>query len=400
MRAEGRRTIHGTLTPQRPPRRSRRLLRARVHADRIPRRFRPSINFTVITGLLGAIIFIGLFPVSVADVPTQPVLNVQRLTLPGLAAAVPTAGAESLVAGPVPLTVLSPVVSSDVITNGQDNTADARARLMQEQAGSSQTQASVDGGDTTEKIPIFWEYEVQAGDTLTGIAARFGIDVQYIKWNNVDVEDTNAIYPGLILQIPSVEGIIHSVKVNETVTEIASRYEADWRDIVEFRANGLAGDPNNIQPSSLILVPGGKKVVPVAPPPVRPGASDVPPASDTGWTWPALGLLTSPFGPGHPLGIDVASSVGTPVYAANSGQITFVGGNPCCSYGYHIIIDHGNGYETLYAHLSGFNYAAGDFVNAGDVIGYIGMTGRTTGPHVHFELRRNGVYQDPLNFLP
>ncbi len=400
MRAEGRRTIHGTLTPQRPPRRSRRLLRARVHADQAPRRFRSSVNFSIIAGLLGVIVFVGLFPVHVAGLPTQPVLNAERFSLPGLAAAVPTAGAESLTSGPVPLTVVSPKTSLDVLTNAQDNTAQARAAIAAQQDGSSQSQASVDGGDANEKIPIFWEYEVQAGDTLSGIADRFGIGVDYIKWNNVDVADSNAIYPGLILQIPSVEGIIHSVKVNETVTEVATKYEADWRDIVEFRANGLAGDPNNIQPGSLILVPGGKKVVPVAPPPVRPGASDIPPASESGWTWPALGLLTSPFGPAHPLGIDVAASVGTPIYATNSGQVTFVGGNPCCSYGYHVIIDHGNGYETLYAHMSAFAVEPGAWVNSGDVIGYIGMTGRTTGPHVHFELRRNGVYQDPLNFLP
>ena len=400
MRAEGRRTIHGTLTPQRPPRRSRRLLRARVHAERVPRRFRSSVNFSIIAGLLGVIVFVGLFPVHTAALPTQPVLNAQRFSLPGLAAAVPTAGAESLSSGPVPLTVVSPKTSIDVLTDAQDNTAQARAAIEAEQNGSSQSQASVDGGDANEKIPIFWEYEVQAGDTLSGIAARFGIGVDYIKWNNVDVADTNAIYPGLILQIPSVEGIVHSVKVNETVTEIATKYEADWRDIVEFRANGLAGDPNNIQPGSLILVPGGKKVVPVAPPPVRPGATEIPPASEAGWTWPALGLLTSPFGPAHPLGIDVAAPVGTPIYAANSGQVTFVGGNPCCSYGYHVIIDHGNGYETLYAHMSTFAVESGAWVNAGDVIGYIGLTGRTTGPHVHFELRRNGVYQDPLNYLP
>lgn len=400
MRAEGGRTIHGTLTPQRPPRRSRRLLRARVHTDCVPRRFRSSVNFSIIAGLLGVIVFIGFFPVQITDVPTQPVLNAQRFTLPGLAAAVPTAGAEALTAGPVPLTVVSPPTSIDVLATAQDNTIQARAAFEAAQEGSSQTQASVEGGDTHEKIPIFWEYEVQVGDTLTGIADRFGIGTDYIRWNNVDVEDSDAIYPGLILQIPSVEGIIHSVLVNQTVTEIADKYEADWRDIVEFRANGLAGDPNNITAGSLILVPGGKKVIPVAPPPTRPGTADLPPASDSGWTWPALGMLSSPFGPAHPLGIDVAASVGTPIYAATSGQITFVGGNPCCSYGYHVIIDHGNGYETLYGHLSDFTFAAGDWVNAGDVIGYIGMTGRTTGPHVHFELRRNGVYQDPLNFLP
>ncbi|MCA9857131.1 MAG: LysM peptidoglycan-binding domain-containing protein, partial [Dehalococcoidia bacterium] len=222
----------------------------------MPRRFRSSVNFSIIAGLLGVIVFVGLFPVHTAALPTQPVLNAQRFSLPGLAAAVPTAGAESLSSAPVPLTVVSPKTSLDVLTDAQDNTAQARAAIEAEQNGSSQSQASVDGGDANEKIPIFWEYEVQAGDTLSGIAARFGIGVDYIKWNNVDVADTNAIYPGLILQIPSVEGIVHSVKVNETVTEIATKYEADWRDIVEFRANGLAGDPNNIQPGSLILVPG------------------------------------------------------------------------------------------------------------------------------------------------
>src|SRR5690606_32195713 len=136
----------------------------------------------------------------------------QRFTLPGLAAAVPTAGAEALTSGPVPLTVVSPPTSHDRVTAALDNTIQARALIEERQEGSSQTQASIDGGDTNEKIPIFWEYEVQAGDTLSGIAARFGIHVDYIKWNNVDVADTNAIYPGLILQIPSVEGIVHSVK--------------------------------------------------------------------------------------------------------------------------------------------------------------------------------------------
>ncbi|MCK9494969.1 MAG: M23 family metallopeptidase [Dehalococcoidia bacterium] len=358
------------------------------------------MNFSVIAGLLGVIVFIGLFPVRVAGLPTEPVLNAQRFTLPGLAAAVPTAGAESLTSGPVPLTVLAPPVSLDAKPNFRDNTEVALAEMAEMQDNSSQAQASVDGGDTNEKIPIFWEYEVQAGDTLSGIADRFGIHPDYIKWNNVDVESSDAIWPGLILQIPSVEGIVHSVLVNETVTEIADKYEADWRDIVEFRANGLAGDPNNVQPGSLILVPGGHKVIPVAPPPTRPGSDVLPPPSDTGWTWPAQGMLSSPFGPAHPLGIDVAAPIGTAVHAATSGVVTFVGGNPCCSYGYHVIIDHGNGYETLYGHLSGFTVEPGQSVSAGEVVGYIGMTGRTTGPHVHFELRRNGVYQDPLGFLP
>ena len=116
--------------------------------------------------------------------------------------------------------------------------------------------------------------------------------------------------------------------------------------------------------------------------------------------WPAAGSLTSPYGPAHPLGIDVAAAWGSPIYAASTGTVAFTGGNPCCSYGYHVIIDHGDGYETLYAHLNDFAVSPGAVVNAGDVIGWIGMTGRTTGPHVHFEIRRNGDYQDPMQYLP
>jgi murein DD-endopeptidase MepM/ murein hydrolase activator NlpD len=112
------------------------------------------------------------------------------------------------------------------------------------------------------------------------------------------------------------------------------------------------------------------------------------------------GLLTSPFGPAHPLGIDIAIPTGTPIVAAASGTITFVGGNPCCSYGYHVIVDNGAGYETMYAHLSSFTVAKGDRIVAGQRIGFSGTTGNSTGPHLHFELHRNGVVQDPMQYLP
>ncbi|MDA1010250.1 MAG: LysM peptidoglycan-binding domain-containing protein, partial [Chloroflexi bacterium] len=260
---------------------------------------RPSTHFSIIAGLLAVIVLFGAFPSHITTPPTQPVLNVERFTLPGLAAAVPTTGSQSLASAPVPLTVVSPPTSIDVLASVDDTTDETRRAIEVAQANSSSPQASVDGGGQAERIPIFWEYEVQPGDTLSGIAARFGIGTDYIRWNNVDVEDSDAIYPGLILQIPSVEGIIHSVLVNQTVTEIADRYDADWRDIVEFRANGLSGDPNNILPGSLILVPGGEKVALVVAPPVRPG-TEIPPASDSGWAWPALGMLSSPFGPAHP----------------------------------------------------------------------------------------------------
>ncbi len=344
----------------------------------------------------------GAFPVPTSEASTTPVLRVDRFTLPGLAASIPVTGDTALAAGAVPLTVVSPPVSSDGVVNAQDGTMDARARIAAMQEGSAQSASAIDNGSTNERIPIFFEYEVQSGDTISGIASRFGVTANSITWNNVDVlSDSDLLQLGVKLQIPSVDGIIHSVRVGETVTEIAARYDADWQDVVAFRANGLGGDPNNIREGSLILVPGGRKV-PLAPPPAPPvqAPSGGVPGGSSGWVWPSSGLLTSAFGPSHPLGIDLSMPPGTPVSSAKGGQVVFAGGNPCCSYGFHIIVDHGDGYETVYAHLSDFAVSNGAWVNGGDIIGFSGNTGRSTGPHLHFEVRRNGAYMDPLSFLP
>ncbi|MPZ99380.1 MAG: peptidoglycan DD-metalloendopeptidase family protein [Dehalococcoidia bacterium] len=251
-----------------------------------------------------------------------------------------------------------------------------------------------------ERVPIFFEYEVQPGDTVGSVAARFGIATDYIVWNNADViTASDDLEVGARLQVPAVEGIIHSVRVDETVESVAARYDADPAHIVAFAANGLAGGAG-LEADTLILVPGG-----VAPPEqsLPPGANQTP-VPGTGapveWVWPVNGMLLSPFGPGHPLGIDVSAEVGTPVTASTAGTVTFAGGDPCCDYGYHLIIDHGAGYETVYAQLADFNAAPGQYVGAGDVIGWVGMTGRTSEPHLRFEIRRFGAHQDPLWFMP
>lgn len=356
----------------------------------------------MIAGLLVLIVGFGAFTVETPAVSYTPLLNVERLSLPGLAAAIPTRSNEpTRESEPLALAIDSPETESGLLARELEASAATVAvdEIATESAGQPTPEAS------REHIPVFFEYEVQAGDSLSRIADRFSVEVDHVRWNNVDVEDSDAIYPGLLLQIPSVPGIIHSVRADETITEIAARYDADWRDIVEFRANDLAGDPNSILPGTQILVPGGRIAPAVLEPPVRPGSEVAPGVTDSiGWTWPVQGVLTSPYGASHPLGIDVAAPYGTPVLAASGGTVTFAGGDPCCSYGYHVIVSDGNGYETVYAHLSEFNSsvweAQGGRVNAGDVIGYIGMTGRTTGPHVHFEIRRNGVYQNPMGYLP
>jgi murein DD-endopeptidase MepM/ murein hydrolase activator NlpD len=117
--------------------------------------------------------------------------------------------------------------------------------------------------------------------------------------------------------------------------------------------------------------------------------------------WPANGPITSLYGPSHPLGIDVGLSFGTPLRAAASGRVSFAGGDPCCSYGYYVDIDHGNGVMTRYGHLIQPSFLRiGDPVRIGDTIGFAGSTGNSTGPHLHFEVRLHGMPVNPLLVLP
>src|SRR5690606_4873999 len=192
----------------------------------------------------------------------------------------------------------------------------------------------VEGPNQQERIPIFYEYQVLEGDSLSTISEHFGIGAQFIAWNNVDtLTDHDTLLVGSRLQIPAEEGIIHAVRVGETVSEIAAKYDASIGDIVDFRANGFEGDPNNIREGSLILVPGGR-IVPVQTPPETPaapeapadpptgaaaaaaaadsppegatvGSAELPAPGGSGWVWPASGMLSSVFGPAHPMGIDL-----------------------------------------------------------------------------------------------
>lgn len=275
-------------------------------------------------------------------------------------------------------------------------------------AEATATAAATSQAIEQEPPPVLREYEVQPGDTASGIAEQFGISTDYILWNNVNViDDADSLQVGATLQIPGVEGIIHSARVGDTASALAVEYDSTTQAIVEFEANGFGGDPNNLPIGALILVPDGRRIPP--PPPEEPPASDPapswtppPPAAPPAptWTWPAGGRLTNAFTPRHPLGIDISMVVNTPIAAAMSGTVTFIGGNPCCSYGYHVIIDHGDGHETLYAHLSQFHVSAGQWVNAGDLIASSGNTGYSTGPHLHFEVRNGGTYVNPLGYLP
>jgi murein DD-endopeptidase MepM/ murein hydrolase activator NlpD len=273
-----------------------------------------------------------------------------------------------------------------------------------------------------EPPPLFTVYEVQPGDTVSSIAAHFGLQPESIVWNNVEVSDEDFLAVGQLLRIPAMDGIIHEVRLGDTLSDIAARYGVELRAISTFTSNGVE-TADDIQEKQLVFVPGG-----TAPPPPEPvpepetaavepsppddaaGASATPAAPppavaftpSAGLIWPASGPISSYMGPSHPLGIDIDlyNSPGAPVLAATSGVVTFAGGDPCCSYGLYVVIVSPDGIETLYAHLSSINVVRGQQVTQGDVIGYGGCTGYCTGNHLHFEVIDNGVRQNPLNYLP
>jgi murein DD-endopeptidase MepM/ murein hydrolase activator NlpD len=275
--------------------------------------------------------------------------------------------------------------------------------------------------------PIFTIYEVQTGDTVSSIAARFGLQPESITWNNVEINDQDFLAVGQLLRIPSTDGIIHEVRLDETLSDIAARYSVDLSAITTFTSNGIQ-KPDDIQEKQLVFVPGGTMPAPPAPTPApapaaveptqpagdgtaaEPAAPAAPApapgaarsASSEGLIWPVTGPISSYMGPSHPLGIDIDlyNNPNAPILAATAGVVTFAGGDACCSYGLYVVIVSPGGIETLYAHLSSINVVQGQQVAQGTVIGYGGCTGYCTGNHLHFEVIDNGVRVDPLSYLP
>ena len=362
----------------------------------------------IVLALVAVVIVAGFFPRTVRSSPRQPVLRAEVMSLPSLGGA--PGSTAPLFPTEAPFVVTRRVEPVTSVGGSETTAIDAE---IGEQADDPPQQGDKER-EEEQQLPHFYRYVVNEGDTVSDIAARFGIDARYIIWNNIDsLTDADLLTPGQQLQIPSVEGIIHGVRLHETLIEIAELYDAAVADIVAFPANNLS-DPDELQEGSTILVPGGRVVAPLvvrAPPepaPTPPSAVAVQatpvPAEETsssfGFIWPAAGRMTSWFGPRHPLGIDIAMPTGSPVAASAAGQVTFRGGHPCCSYGYHVIIKHDETFTTRYGHLSRFAVDLGEWVEQGDLIGYSGSTGASTGPHLHFEIRRKGVVQNPLLYLP
>ena len=269
--------------------------------------------------------------------------------------------------------------------------------------------------DTTQSDK-YCVYTVQAGDTLSSIASNAGLKTteDVANWellvhsNKPDiVSEDDLLQLGQKLRIPRGQGVVHTVLSSETLSDLSEQYDVPVEDITQ--ANGIT-DADTLAIGDELLIPNPKHFLSrvVIEEDESPSGSSGPqivgggPRSDIGFIWPVSGSISSYFGGNHPLGIDIDlfGRNGNPIGAAKAGTVTFAGGNPCCSYGYYVVIDHGDGYQTLYAHLSSVAVSQGETVSQGELIGNGGSTGYSTGTHLHFEVHRGGAIVNPLNYLP
>jgi LysM repeat protein len=257
------------------------------------------------------------------------------------------------------------------------------------EAGPSDALSDVDDG-SADSGNIFI-YEVRPGDTISSIAKMFGISENTIRWANAIPQDGSIIRVGQPLLILPVSGVSHTVRAGDTLQSIAKKYNGDQEEIMNF--NGISSDTQLVV-GSTIIVPDGE-------------IASAPASATLKGTRPSTSKLRGSGGPSlvgyfiAPLanyrktqglhgynGVDLSSYYGAPVMAAADGDVIVArSGGYNGGYGSYIVIRHDNGTQTLYAHLSSVRVSVGQRVSQGFVIGAEGSTGRSTGPHLHFEVR-------------
>ncbi|MGE5139122.1 MAG: peptidoglycan DD-metalloendopeptidase family protein [Rudaea sp.] len=246
------------------------------------------------------------------------------------------------------------------------------------------------------------EYTVGPGDTVTGIAARFHVSADSILWANAKLEDNpDMLSIGQTLNIPPTTGVLYTVQKGDIVQTIAARFKAKADDIMNDPFNqsnhDFKSNPPILAVGTFIMVPGGSKPFVVRQANYSTSAPRVAPRGTSNFITPVGACVTQNFWARHS-GIDLAAPIGTPVYASDSGYVAFVGWDNT-GYGNSILLNHGNGYLTRYGHLSRFNVEPGQAVKKGDLIGRVGSTGHSTGPHLHFEIIFKGVFRNPAYFI-
>ena len=235
------------------------------------------------------------------------------------------------------------------------------------------------------------EYTLVAGDTLSEIASRFGLRMDTLVSFN-QIQDVRRLQVGTTFRIPNRDGLLYEVERGDNLSRIAAEYGTTVNAILD--ANDMA--------SSTIAV-GDVLFVPEA----RMNTTELKLILGELFVYPVRGRFTSGFGMRNdPFtgrrrfhnGIDLAGPIGTPIGAAMPGTVVHTEAQTG-NYGKFVIVRHDGGFQTLYAHLDSFAVRKGQYVSQGQTIGSMGNTGRSTGPHLHFSIIRNGSFVDPLGFL-
>ncbi|HMN60635.1 MAG TPA: peptidoglycan DD-metalloendopeptidase family protein [Anaerolinea sp.] len=268
-------------------------------------------------------------------------------------------------------------------------------------------------------------YEVQSGDSVFGIATKFGLQPQTILWGNFDTlaDDPHRLSPGQKLNILPEDGVLYRWNAGDGLNGVAKFFGVSVDSIIDWPGNNLdrskLGDLSNpnITPDTRLFIPGGTRAFiswsaplisrtdPAAAKIFGPGYCGQQYDGYIGqgtFVWPTTEKFLSgyDFSPAtNHWGIDIAGAMGNPIYAADSGVVVYSGWNDW-GYGNVVVIDHGNGWQTLYAHMSQIYATCGASVSQGVAIGAMGSTGRSSGPHLHFELMNaSGVRVNPWNYL-
>ncbi|MBI4021863.1 MAG: peptidoglycan DD-metalloendopeptidase family protein [Candidatus Andersenbacteria bacterium] len=250
------------------------------------------------------------------------------------------------------------------------------------------------------KIPFI--YTVAEGDTIGSIADQFNIRTNTILWSN-GLDSTSPIHVGDHLTILPVDGVLHTVTAGDTVLALAQKYDAAAADIIAHNQLSPAAE---LHISQKLIIPGGTAAPRTAPAilsrdqQLADADSDTPPPPPAAVAGPGLAWPTTTrhvaqyFRWGH-TGIDLDNRARPPVYAAADGTVEYTG--RLGGYGNLVIISHGGGMQTYYAHLDKSYVSRGQSVSKGEAVAKMGSTGRSTGPHLHFEVRQHGQAVNPLS---
>jgi murein DD-endopeptidase MepM/ murein hydrolase activator NlpD len=251
--------------------------------------------------------------------------------------------------------------------------------------------------NTEDKIPLdllesfAWEsYKIKPGDSISKIAAAHAISMDAIIASN-GITNARRLRAGEIIRIPNMDGIPYTVKKGDTLSGISGALGVPLEAILD--ANDIQYDA--ITPNTVIFIPGAKMKT-----------EELKLALGELFIYPIRGRLTSPYGwRNDPISgvrryhaaLDLAAPTGTPIKASMDGRVVTLGFNSV--YGRYIILSHGNGFQTLYAHMNATSVRQGAYVQQGVKIGEVGSTGYSTGPHLHFAVFKNGKAVNPLEFL-